>query len=253
MAEWYGGENTGQRSTGGDPWQELPPYPGSMPGGPISGPPRREIRVPIEQLGQWIERSWGRFSTAVRDYVIVQALVFVLIFGSLGLLTGPVMAGYYRFALRRIRGERADYNELVIALTTAIRATFVSGIALFGASVAAASILLVINLIISQIPMVGVVLEAAFTLSGSVAFSAALAILSLIFPLIYEKQKTPGEALEICLDMIRTDWVRAGIFGAVVGSAAALGLMAAGVGILIGGPVGILIAAHGYRSTLEAL
>jgi hypothetical protein len=210
------------------------------------------VRVPIEHLGRWIQAGWTLMTASLVDYVIAQLLVSVLIAASFGLLTGPLLAGYFRFALKRSRGYASDFNDLFSALSQSFGATFVVGIVLAVGTVISTSLLAVLaNLILGQIPFIGVLLQALLLLGGTIAISGAAGVFTLMLPLIHERGLTPAAALELCLDMLRTDWARAGLFGVVVGGLPALGSFVCGLGVLIGGPLGMLVAAQGYRATFD--
>lgn len=259
MAGWSDDGRRGGGDGAPNPYQEIPSYDhgGGAPGPVWDEPTNPSVipsgpQLPIEQLGSWLERSWNLLTVGVKDLVLVQLLVLVLILATGGLLAGPMLAGYYRYAIKRTRGASGDFNDLFSALSTSLQSTFLVGIAMVGVLLSSAAILAVLDLIVGQVPVIGIVLRAAVDLSGMILIAAAFGFFSLMLPLIHEKGHTPTRALDVCLTMLISDGGRAGLFGAVVGGAPMIGGLMCGVGLLLGGPLGILTAAQAFRATFLA-
>lgn len=256
MAEWNHNRPQGAAPPP-DPWQEMPGYqPSSDQGagswdwdGPTDRPPPPGPQVPLEKLGRWLEYAWTLYAANWREYMIMQLLALGLSLGSFGVLAGPMLAGYYRYALKRTRGEPADYNDLFSGLSGSYRQTVLPGLALAWSAAGAFCVLAVIDLIASQIPwaVLAVVIKATLDLAGLVVIAAGVGVFSLMLPLIHERGQTPMAAWETCLKLFRANWAKAGIFGGVVGGGLVIGLLVLGVGVLVGGPLGILVGAQGFR------
>jgi len=203
--------------------------------------------VPTEHLNVWVENAWNMFRAGVKDLIIVQGIVLLISFATLGLASGLLMAGYYRYAIRRTHGEPGDLNDLFSGFSGSAKATFPVGVAMVLGLVGVSSIIAVIDLLLSQIPYLGLIFRACFDLVAGMALTAALGVASLMFPLLHEQEYSLESAFKQCVGMVKANWARAALLGLAIGGLAVMGGLFFGVGVLATGPLGILIGAQAYR------
>lgn len=257
MAGW----NDSQKPGGNSPFEELGGYPypqgggwdeptQNQPDGPPGPPPGPQ--VPLEKLGPWFERAIALLQKDPQGMLRDQALVLGLSLVSLGTLTGPLLAGYYRVCLKRLRNQPSDFNDLFSGLTANFVPNLLVGLVMVMVLGALGSITAVVCLILSQIPLLGFLLQAVFVLAAALVVGGGLGLFSLMFPLIHQANRDHGSALDELLALWQRDWQKAAVLGVCIGGPAVLGGMFALIGVILTGPISLLVAAQAYVELFES-
>lgn len=239
-----------------DPYQEMPSYVGGDEASPPDWDEPTErprpppgLLIPVSSLGEWFKRGVEVFKAAPAEFIVVQLIVLGVFSLSFGLLSGPIFAGYYRCALRRIDGHKLDVNDLFGALTDNFVPTFLAGLGLFAFSLGGGLIVLVLDLVAGTLPFrfMAVLARALIDLSASLSLAAGLGVFSLMLPMIHERGMRIEAAFKICMGMFQRNWLYAALFGIVVAGLQMIGLTTI-IGILVAGPFSILVAAQAFRA-----
>jgi hypothetical protein len=63
-------------------------------------------------LGDWLSGGWRVYKENALLMSLATMLVFIIGFGTLGILAGPMLMGLYRMAFKTMKGERPEMSDL---------------------------------------------------------------------------------------------------------------------------------------------
>ncbi len=256
MPMYHGNEpDPGTLPAGGGMQPAHLPNPGAS--GDASGQEVTDTALPAfamshGQVKDWVGSAWRVLRASMADFAIAQLLVTVGAVVSCGLLIGPLAAGLLRFARKRMAGIDAELKELFVAFDkeTFLPAWLV-GLGFFAATVLILTIHMAGIYVLGLVPGLGMLLVSSAYLAVVVVVAALAGAWLLTLFLVNELERPVGEAWETVWRMFLVDWWGASGLFIVTGAAPVLGVLLAGAGVLIGGPLGVLIAAHASRELFE--
>lgn len=209
-------------------------------------------RIPLERVKYWFESAWRVMRESPVDFVMAQLLVCLGTILSLGFLIGPLTAGYYRYTLMRLRGEDAEHKELFSAFSAdAFVGTFVAGVGYLAAFVLVGSAFSALGFLIGHIPGVGSPIGFVIRFTGTVILVGGYGFWSFLPALIHERGLQNKVAALTLGEAWRGDMLGGSLLGLAVGVAPFVGGVVVGLGILLGGPIGMLVGAQAYRDVFD--
>jgi hypothetical protein len=78
---------------------------------PVQPPPVLPLPRTIS-LGDWLSGGWRVYKENALLMSLATLLVGVIGFGTIGILAGPMLMGLYRMAIKTMKGERPEMNDL---------------------------------------------------------------------------------------------------------------------------------------------
>jgi hypothetical protein len=155
---------------------------------------------------------------------IVGAIILVLIIvvpGAIPVMLGPALAGLFNVALKRSRGEKAEYRDLFYGFENK-----------FG------------TFVLTGLVFVLVVTGGIWALIIGTFVAAGIWIY--MFPLIIDKDLDFTDAFIACLRFLQVDWWKKLLFGTLAVVIAYVGVLLLGVGVVFTLPWAILMLALAY-------
>jgi len=169
-------------------------------------------------FGAAFSKGWEGFTKNIVNLIVGFLLVAVI---SITIILAPIMmAGIYRMALKAVRGEKTEINDVFSGFSDFGR-FFVGGLIWIGISI------------------VGL-------LACGVGVIVTSGILLFFFPLMVDRGLSGGEAFGKCWAYFKTDWLMAIVFAIVTGIISQVGTYVAGVGVLVTGPFAMIVTVAAY-------
>ncbi len=202
----------------------------------------------LARLKGWVKAAWAVLQPALKEFVAVQGLALVLTAVSCGLLVGPVGAGTLRFARRRMNGEQAELSELFSAFEKdRFVPTFLAGVGYLAALVLVVACDAGIAAVVDAVPGLGWLLTLAVHVGAMMVAAGLGGAWCFILAQIDERKESIQGAWDVLARSFRSDWVGFGGLFVAIGMWFVAGGLAFGLGILVGGPLGFLVATHAFR------
>ncbi len=189
-------------------------------------------------MGQWIEAGFKLYKNNFTTLVLAALIALVLSTVSIGILTGPMIAGLIVITLQLLRKEKPKpeaglvFRGFSYFLNTFLF-TFIWGIAI-----------LIGSLVVAWFPIIGQLLSLFFVY-------AAQAFLMFGLYLIVDKQMDFWPASQASIQTVKTNfWPFFGLaaIASIIGS---IGALAFGIGVVLTIPIQICILAVAYQEIFE--
>ena len=190
------------------------------------------------KLGEWIEAGFNLYKNNFATLVLAALIALVLSTVSIGILTGPMIAGLIIIALQLLRKTEpkpeagAVFKGFSYFLSSFLF-TFVWGIAI-----------LIGSLVLGWFPIIGQLLSLFF-------IYAAQAFLMFGLYLIVDKQMDFWPASQLSIQTVKTNfWPFFGLaaIASIIGS---IGALAFGIGVVLTIPIQICILAVAYQEVFD--
>ena len=203
--------------------EPAPPPPPSSGGGP------EKVNI-LGELGNWISKGFSEVFANLGMYVLLGLIVIVVSTVTIGILTGPLLAGTFKVVRRKLRGEgEIDIGDV-----------FSEGIAVFLPSFMVVVIIclpaFILSLTLNSVLVIGPILGILVMVTAG-----TLGILGLHF--VKEEGKDFMPAIQSSWEVFKNDIVGFMLFGIVAGVVCCIGVLLCFVGIIFTAPVGIVMAA----------
>lgn len=190
------------------------------------------------KLGEWIEAGFNLYKNNFTTLVLAALIALVLSTVSIGILTGPMIAGLIIIALQLLRKTEpkpeagAVFKGFSYFLSSFLF-TFIWGIAI-----------LIGSLLLGWFPIIGQLLSLFFVY-------AAQAFLMFGLYLIVDRQMDFWPASQLSIQTVKTNfWPFFGLaaIASIIGS---IGALAFGIGIVLTIPIQICILAVAYQAIFD--
>lgn len=189
-------------------------------------------------MGQWIEAGFNLYKNNFTTLVLAALIALALSTVSIGILTGPMIAGLIIITLQLLRKEKPKpevglvFRGFSYFLNTFLF-TFIWGIAI-----------LIGSLLLGWLPIIGQLLSLFFVY-------AAQAFLMFGLYLIVDKQIDFWPASQISIQTVKTNfWPFFGLaaIASIIGS---IGALAFGIGVVLTIPIQLCILAVAYQEIFD--
>lgn len=189
-------------------------------------------------MGKWIEAGFNLYKNNFTTLVLAALIALALSTVSIGILTGPMIAGLIIITLQLLRKEKPKpevglvFRGFSYFLNTFLF-TFIWGIAI-----------LVGSLVLGWFPIIGQLLSLFFVY-------AAQAFLMFGLYLIVDKQMDFWPASQVSIQTVKTNfWPFFGLaaIASIIGS---IGALAFGIGVVLTIPIQLCILAVAYQEIFE--
>ena len=190
------------------------------------------------KLGEWIEAGFNLYKNNFTTLVLAALIALVLSTVSIGILTGPMIAGLIIIALQLLRKTEpkpeagAVFKGFSYFLSSFLF-TFIWGIAI-----------LIGSLVLGWFPIIGQLISLFFVY-------AAQAFLMFGLYLIVDRQMDFWPASQLSIQTVRTNfWPFFGLaaIASIIGS---IGALAFGIGVVLTIPIQICILAVAYQEVFD--
>ncbi len=189
-------------------------------------------------MGKWIEAGFNLYKNNFTTLVLAALIALVLSTVSIGILTGPMIAGLIIITLQLLRKEKPKpevglvFRGFSYFLNTFLF-TFIWGIAI-----------LIGSLLVGWFPIIGQLLSLFFVY-------AAQAFLMFGLYLIVDKQIDFWPASQVSIQTVKTNfWPFFGLaaIASIIGS---IGALAFGIGVVLTIPIQLCILAVAYQEIFD--
>lgn len=189
------------------------------------------------KFGEWIQKGFDLYTKGNMGLLVLVALVGMLISAvTMGILSGPMMAGTALITLRLARGQQAELNDLFKGFQFFLQSFLlylVWGVILF-----------VLTLVLGMIPCLGSILSIV------VAYGIQTAVMFALF-LIVDQGMEFWPAVMRSFEVMKTNiWPFLG-FGVVATIIGSLGAILCGIGIILTLPAAMCIFTVAYLDVFE--
>jgi uncharacterized membrane protein len=192
------------------------------------------------KLGKWIEAGFNLYKNNFATLVLAAIIALVLSTVSIGILTGPMVAGLIIITLKLLRKESPKPEAGAVFkgfsyFLDAFLFTVIWGLAI-----------LIGSLLVGWVPIIGQLLSL-------VIVYAAQAFLMFGLYLIVDKQMTFWPASRASIETVKADfWPFFGLaaIASIIGS---VGALAFGIGIVLTIPIQICILAFAYQEIFDEI
>ncbi|MGD8961857.1 MAG: hypothetical protein PVH43_05050 [Desulfobacterales bacterium] len=190
------------------------------------------------KLGEWIEAGFNLYKNNFTTLVLAAIIALVLSTVSIGILTGPMIAGLIIIALQLLR--KAEPKPEAGAVFKGFRYflssflfTIIWGIAI-----------LIGSLVLGLFPIIGQLLSLFFVY-------AAQAFLMFGLYLIVDKQMDFWPASQLSIQTVKTNFWPFFALAAIASIIGSIGALAFGIGIVLTIPIQICILAVAYQAIFD--
>ena len=203
---------------------------------PASAPQEKKV-----DIGGWLKYAWDLFVTDVVKFMVAALIVLVISAVTCLILSGPMMVGFFKCILKKMRGEDFEYGELFDGVRNQFLPAFLVSLAGY--------VLIGITQILNIIPVVGFV--AAF-----ICQLIVMLLLSYIYLQIAEAEETVpiektidmGKAL---IEKIKPEIGMFIVWSLVVSIIGGLGVIACCVGIFATNAIAMIATAKSYVDAIK--
>lgn len=187
--------------------------------------------------GQWLSRGWAAVQPSLGTHVLIALIVGLGSALTVGLLSVPLMACYYRVMLRQLRdpGYRPQVGDLGEGFDVFVQA-LLAGIVIGVAAAIAGGVVTVVTFIVSFVPIVGQVVA---PLLGSVFAVCVIALTLFVVPLITDRRLDFWAAIQLSIQTVTPRFVEYLGFAALIYLLNALGGVLCGIGALFTMPAAV--------------
>ena len=189
------------------------------------------------KFGEWIQKGFDLYTKGNMGLLILVALVGVLLSAvTMGILSGPMMAGTALITLRLARGQQAELNDLFKGFQFFLQSFLlylVWGIILF-----------VLTLVLGMIPCLGSIL------SILVAYGIQTAVMFALFLIVDQGMEFWPATMRAFEVMKSNIWPFLG-FGVVATIIGSLGAILCGIGVILTLPAAMCIFTVAYLDVFE--
>ncbi len=206
---------------------QTPEPPASEPAAPTPAP----APVPIEA---WLREGFKLFQSQPGLLIAAGAITVALSVITLGVLSGPLMAGLYMLVLRL--HDKASPTPKPGDLFQGFQVFLPAFLLVVGV----AAITFVGSFILDFVPIVG----SLAAMLGSVVLSA---VVMFAMPLIADRRMQVWPAVEMSLDTIKPNFWMFLAFNLLAGVISSAGIIVCCVGIVVTLPIGVCILSVAYR------
>jgi uncharacterized membrane protein len=190
------------------------------------------------KLGEWIEAGFNLYKNNFSTLVLAAIIALVLSTVTIGILTGPMIAGLIIMTLQLLRKtEPKPEASAVFKGFSYFLDTFLFTV-IWGLAI------LVGSLLVGWVPIIGQLLSLFIVY-------AAQAFLMFGLYLIVDKQMTFWPASQASIETVKTNfWPFFGLaaIASIIGS---VGALAFGIGVVLTVPIQICILAYAYEETFN--
>ncbi|MGD8990403.1 MAG: hypothetical protein PVI00_03000 [Desulfobacterales bacterium] len=194
-------------------------------------------KTPVK-LGEWIETGFNLYKNNFATLVLAALIALALSTVSIGILTGPMIAGLIMIALQLLRKAKprpeagAVFKGFSYFLSSFLF-TIIWGIAI-----------LIGSLIVGWFPIIGQLLSLLFVY-------AAQAFLMFGLYLIVDKQMDFWPASQLSIQTVKTNFWPFFALAAVASIIGSIGALAFGIGVVLTIPIQICILAVAYQEVFD--
>jgi len=183
-------------------------------------------------LGKWLSEGWKVYRSDWGTFSVAFLVMILLSLVTLTLLTGPLLAGFYRMVFKSMRGEKPQVGDLFKGLDRFWPAVF--------AWVIEAALIGTLSGPSHEYPLFSVASLALTPLVNAIFF--------FVYPLILERQRDTAAALDEAIHVVFPRnvlpfWVCGLIFEVIF----FIGILGCGVGFFVTAPFILCAMAVAYR------
>jgi uncharacterized membrane protein len=222
-----------------------PPPPAPEP--PPIPPPSGSSQEPA--YGAWVSEAWN-LVLAEPVLLIIGWLVLAVIITISGvvavgplLLTGPLMVGYYLVIQKRLNGEPASFEDLFAGFQDFVR-TMIAGLLFCAFWVAGTIINVIAGFILQFVPCLGWVVSVVLAI---VVVLLVFAATFFLLPMVALSRIEPVDACKRSLEIASEEIKPVILLTLLIIGLQCAGTLACGLGLLITGPMAMVIQVLAYK------
>ncbi len=190
------------------------------------------------RISDWFSKAWETFTKSVGVHIVLALIVVLGSILTIGILAGPLWAGWYYIILRQLR--EPDYTPEIGDVG--------KGFEVFGQALLACIVIgvgsVVVSSVLNRVPVLGDLLSLA-------AGWAIAACVLFVFPLIVDRKTGAIDAIKLSFETIKPAFWGFFGFAVLISVISAIGAAICGVGWLVAGPVTTIAVAIAYRDNFE--
>lgn len=201
-------------------------------------------------IGACVSRGWAFYKTAFWPIFGVTLLTLLLIsavpFGSL-IASGLGMAGLYYYYLGKMRGQPRELADIFIGLKRMTGPLIVGNLAIVGIVLGVAIGGVLVSLVASLIPVVGLVIAGLLYTALLIAGIYFMIAWMFVFPLIIDKGMDWKDAMRVSRLVVHSQFWRLFRLQLLCGLLGLAGLLALIIGVYFVIPLTYAAQAHAYE------